>query len=136
MNVTTFQCIRKQPTLITDHSSRGANTNACHVLGFVAPGAPIQFSVRICHIFVQSCVHQWEDSGKALVLAASSKFLCTVSGQTPTDYSKNLVPQFILHWTRAKMLEKRTKQTRGRKHLMLPWTRNTVHHPSPAWQLC
>jgi hypothetical protein len=134
--VTTFQCIRKQPTLITDHSSRGANTNACHVLGSVAPGAPIQFSVRICHIFIQSCVHQWEDSGKALLLAASSKFLHTVSGQTPTDYSKSPVPQFIFHRTRAKMLEKRTKQTRGRKHLVLPWTHSTVHHPSPAWQLC
>jgi hypothetical protein len=75
-NLTTFQCIRKQPTLITDHSSRGANTNACHVLGSVAPGAPIQFSVRICHIFIQSCVHQWEDSGKALLLVAS---FCTLS---------------------------------------------------------
>jgi len=75
-------------------------------------------------------------NGKALVLAASSKFLHAVSGQTPTDYSKNPVPQFIFHWTRTKMLEKRTKQTRGRKHLMLPWTHNTVHHPSSAWQLC
>ncbi len=26
----------------------------CHVLGSVAPGAPIQFSVHICHIFIQS----------------------------------------------------------------------------------
>ncbi len=52
--MTTFQCIRKQLTLITDHSSCGANTNACHVLGSVAPGAPIQFSVHICHIFILS----------------------------------------------------------------------------------